>query len=70
MLRFKKALEVWRMFLLDQRDNVSDYDQHVVVLGGKGSPQEYGKLAKNFVFRAHVKNNIGNVQLSSRAALL
>ena len=37
----EQALEIWRAFLLNERHDVSKYEQHVVVLGGKNFPHEY-----------------------------
>lgn len=36
----EKALEIWRLFLLGQRTDVDEYDQHFVILSGKNFPHE------------------------------
>lgn len=48
----EKALEVWRAFLLDQRDDVYQYEQHIIVLGGQNSPRDNNASLSFTLFQA------------------
>jgi hypothetical protein len=48
----EKALEVWRGFLLDQRDDVDQYEQHFIILGGQNSPRDKNASLSFTLFQA------------------
>lgn len=48
----EKALEVWRGFLIDQRKDVDQYEQHFIILGGQNSPRDNNASLSFTLFQA------------------